>query len=393
MIAELRGKRVLVTGGTGFIGGRLVEKLVLECGAQVRVLVRNFATAARIARFPLQMMHGDVTDREAVQRAASGCDVVFHCAYGNAGTPEQRKATTLDGTEAVAQATLAAGISRMVHISTISVYGQTPDGDLDETAPRKRSGSTYADSKLEAERLAFRYHREHGLPVAVIQATIVYGPFGQVWTIGAINKLKTGLVVLVDGGGGLCNAVYVDDVIDAMLLAAIRDEAVGEAFLISGEVPVTWRDFYRAYEQMLGFEATVAMSVNELRAFARRQKRANSTVMQVLRVFRERPNVRSHILQLPAMAGPYQFLRSALPESLWEGIKGRVLGSGATLHSPSSPERKRIHMPSEAAIALYRAKTRVRIDKAKQRLGYQPRFDLQRGMELTAKWAEWANLL
>jgi len=82
----LRGKQVLVTGGTGFIGGRLVEKLVLECDAKVRVLVRNFAHSASIARFPLEIIQGDVTDTEAVRRAADGCDVIFHCAYGNSGT-------------------------------------------------------------------------------------------------------------------------------------------------------------------------------------------------------------------------------------------------------------------------------------------------------------------
>jgi len=389
----LRGKKVLVTGGTGFIGGRLVEKLVLECDAKVRVLVRNFTSAARIARFPLEMVHGDVTDIEAVRRAADGCDVIFHCAYGNKGTPKQQRMVTVGGTEAVAKAALVAGVSRVVHMSTVSVYGRTPDGDLDETAPRRRSGDLYSDTKLQAEQLVFDYHRKYGLPVVVIQPTIVYGPFSKVWTVWPLTQLKTGQVILINGGNGLCNAVYVDDVVDAMLLAAINDEAIGEAFLISGEAPVTWRDFYGAYEQMLGFKATVAMSMEELQAYLKQVKKANSTIRQVLRMLRENPRLRSLILQLPAIARPYQLIRSILPDPMWERIKNAVLGSRIELSVSPSLERRPIHVPSDSHIALFKSKTRVRIDKAKRQLGYQPRFDLERGMWFTEQWARWANLL
>ena len=387
------GKKVLVTGGTGFIGGRLVEKLILECDARVRVLVRNFTTAVRIARFSLEMIPGDVNDPEAVRRAADGCDVIFHCAYGNKGTLKEQRAITVGGTRAVAEAALKTGVSRMVHVSTVSVYGQTPDGDLDETAPRRRSGEAYADTKLEAEELVLHYYSKHGLPVVVIQPTIVYGPFARVWTIGPITQLKNGRVVLVDGGSGLCNAVYVDDVVDAMVLAATKDGAVGEAFLISGEVPVTWRDFYGAYEQMLGIQSTVSMSMHELRSYVKQRKRADSTIRQVLRVLREKPNVRSFILQLPAVSGPYRFVRSVLPEPAWECAKKTLLGRQSAPKASPSPESKPIHLPSDSHVALFRSKTRVRIDKAKRMLGYHPRFDLERGMWLTEQWARWANLL
>src|SRR5437899_10163551 len=101
---SLQGKKVLVTGGTGFIGGRLVERLVLEWGAQVRVLVRNFAHAVRVARFPIEMVPGDTTDANAMKSAAKGCDAIFHCAYGATADPEKQKAIALKAVEAVAQA-------------------------------------------------------------------------------------------------------------------------------------------------------------------------------------------------------------------------------------------------------------------------------------------------
>jgi len=101
---ELRDSRILVTGGTGFIGGRLVEHLVLKYGADVHALVRNFARAPRIARFSIKMFPGDVTDPEAVDRAVENCDIVFHCAYGGAGGATQQKRATVRGMENVLKA-------------------------------------------------------------------------------------------------------------------------------------------------------------------------------------------------------------------------------------------------------------------------------------------------
>lgn len=390
MTHSLRGEYVLVTGGTGFIGGRLVEKLVLECGAKVRVLVHNFSHAARIARFPVEMVQGEITDIEAVRRAASGCGVIFHCAYGSSGTAKQRRAVTVSGTESVAKAALFTG-ARMVHFSTVSVYGRAADGDLDETAPRKRSGDLYADAKLSAEQLVFKYHRKYGLSAVVIQPTIVYGPFGGFWTVGPISQLKSGYVVLINGGNGLCNAVYVDDVVNAALLAAVKDEAIGEAFLVSAENPVTWRDFYGAYENMLNTQATVSMSLDELRAYTKQQSKANSTLRQVQDMLRD-PELRGRIAQLPVVAGPYRLLRAIVSEERWLRLMQRWFGANLPSGSLNSGERP-IHIPDRTLVALFCARTRVRIDKARQVLGYQPCFDLERGMELTAKWAAWANLL
>jgi predicted dehydrogenase/nucleoside-diphosphate-sugar epimerase len=265
---KLRGHRVLVTGGTGFIGGRLIEKLVLEQGAEVRVLVRDFARASRIARFNIEMVHGDVIDTEAVRSAVRGCDVVFHCAYGNRGTEEEQRAVNVDGAEIVAREVLRAGIPRLVHVSTMAVYGQPSHGDVDETTAYMGPGDAYTQTKRQAERMIVEMSRREGLPAVVLQPTCVYGPYGLAFTIDPLRELRTRKVVLVNGGEGLYNGVYIDDVVNALLLAATEAAAVGEVFLISGDAPVSFREFYGAYERMLGRSSTISMMPDEVRAYS-----------------------------------------------------------------------------------------------------------------------------
>lgn len=241
--AGLAGRTVLVTGATGFIGGRLLERLVLEHGVTVRALVRDFRKASRLGRFGVSLIPGDLTDPAAVRQAAEGSDLIFHCAFGSTGTAEQRRAATVDGIRHVVAAALAARVPRLVHLSTLSAYGHLTTEEITEDSPRRKTGVLYADTKLEAEEIVLHAHRRQGLAGAVIQPTVVYGPFGGWWTAGQIDRLRRGRFALADDGAGACNAVYVDDVVQAAFLAAVADDAVGQTFLVSGLEPVTWKEY------------------------------------------------------------------------------------------------------------------------------------------------------
>lgn len=392
---DLSGERVLVTGGTGFIGGRLVERLVLEYKADVRILIRNFARAPRIARFPVKMVYGDVTDPSDVERAISGCKVVFHCAYGNSGSEKIRRLVNVGGTRNVLEAALHAGVKRVVHLSTLMVYGDTPDGDLDESALRRYSGNPYSDTKLDAEKIAFDYVEKHSLPVTILQPTVVYGPFAPVWTINVLQRLKTERVILVNSGEGLCNAVYIDDAVNAMLLAAVKENAVGEAFLISGEQPVTWQDFYGTYARMLGTAEMVSVSATELLEanYAQKQK-TKGILRETLDILQEEPLVRRRLLRTPEVATSIKVIRSLLPKQIRQSLKRRIKDSSRMSQAQTTPEGEKPMRPMRPPVVqFYASKTRVRIDKAKRMLGYQPVFDFESGMKLTEQWARWANLL
>lgn len=360
----LTGKNVLITGATGFIGGRLVEKLILDHGAKVRALIRAFAHASRIARFDLEMIPHSILDVGAVDRAVAGCDVVFHCAHDF-----QDAQLNLDGAQVLAGACLRHKVKRLVHVSSISVYQPLADGDLDETSPAEPCGWIYPDNKLTVEKMLLQYGSEHGLPVTVLQPTIVYGPYCRPWTISPVWWLTTGRVVLPDIEG-ICNSVYVDDVVDALILAAEREEAVGERFLISGPDVVTWRDFYAAYERMLEVESVVAMPLEEINQI-NRQRHGVASNLKMLRKDPLRAVRWTPVLKLRDLA------RRRLGESFVKKAKKTV---GAQMN-----------MPAELMLDLYRARTTVRIDKARRLLGYEPAFDFERGMNLTAQFVKRAN--
>lgn len=383
------GKTILVTGASGFIGGRVVERLVLEEGANVRALVRNFSSASRIARFPIDMVHGDLIDADKVREAMQGCDIVFHCAHDSSNAATKSGNAVL-GTQIICEAALAAGVSRLVHLSTVAVHGTTNDGDIDEHMAWGPADHPYTSAKRATEKLVLDMAREQGLPGVILQPTIVYGPFCKAWTHQPVNDLKSGLVPLVDGGEGFCNAVYIDDLVDAMFLAATRPNVTAEVFLISGAEPVTWKKFYGAFESALGIQSTQVVAAEKLvqtQAAAAREKKALHKFLTWVR----NPAVFWRIAKSPPFNLVIAALRKIMPKARRDQMASRVVQAPPKPSSAQAAD-KSLHVPNETLLALYKPRTRVRIDKAKKLLGYAPKFDLERGMQLTSQYIHWANL-
>jgi nucleoside-diphosphate-sugar epimerase len=376
-----------VTGATGFIGGRLVEHLIRTEGANVRALVRNFANAPRLARFAVEMVPGDLLSPEALDRAVAGCDVVFHCAYGNGGNESTRKNVTVRGTELLLEAALRHHVRRFVHTSTFSVYGDPPSGDLSEDAPRKYTGATYGDSKIDAEKLALGYCAK-GLSVSVVQPTIVYGPFASTWISKPIEQLSTGRVILVNGGSGTCNAVYVDDVVAAMLRAAVVEAAHNEAFLISGGDSLTWSAFFERLASLVPGSRFAPMSAAEANAYFTAANVRHGLVSETIRVLRREVEKREPVLRerlSSGLAGRLA-LKAAETATILPGPAARRTTENAGSDPP-------IHPLPPPKVAMFASTAHARIEKAARVLGYRPAFDFGRGMAATEAWARWANLV
>ena len=352
--------KTLVTGASGFIGARLVEALT-AAGASVRAAASNEASAARLrAKKSAEAVVADLADPASMARAAEGCATIFHVAYRFGGRQAAQAAVNIEGTRALAEAAARNGARRFVHFSSFAAQGPWRDGDLVEFASPPPGADAYAVVKQKIDAMLLGMAKASKLPVAILQPTIVYGPRGGAWTKRPLHQVKNSRVALPRAGQGLCNAVFIDDVVSAALLAAERDEAVGDVFLISGAAPVTWLDFYRAYAAMTRRVSVFPLDDADFDAEEARRYGSNA----LLRKIRRRVEADA---RLRKFAGPL------LPRD-----------------PAGTPP---LYLPDPGTRALYSAETHVRVDKARRLLGYEPAFDLARGMDATARWARAAGLL
>jgi nucleoside-diphosphate-sugar epimerase len=378
----LRGQKVFVTGASGFIGGRLVEKLVLDEGAEVVALVRKFMNASRLARFPIKMVAGDVLYPDSLNRAMDGCAYAVHCAVDGGGTNAENRRVTVEGTRNICQAAEKFKIKRLVHLSTVSVYGQTAPGVLDETSPKKPQPDPYGTTKLEAETVALEFAGRR-LPVTVLQPTVVYGPWSH-WTVSTAKLLGRGTVVLPDDGGGRCNAVFVDDVVSAIFCALQASQSVPGPYLISGPAPVSWADYYRAYAEWIPGSATGGEPFKAMEKKFARQEFAGA-IAPALFPPGMRLKISRFMQNFPGFWQAYNKSRGRTGASTARNI----LTGALPMIKPDPGLRITPLRPNVQFMAL---RSDVSIKKAQAELGYQPQFDLPKAMQIVGPWLQWAGL-
>jgi nucleoside-diphosphate-sugar epimerase len=251
----LAGKQILVTGGTGFLGGALVHRLSQE-GAVVRVVARNPEKARSIQNLPrVEVVAGDITDAESMHRAVNGCEIVFHSAAALGGALENQRRLNKDGTRNVANAAAGTGVLRMVHVSSIAVYGYNVSGDVTESTPLNPGHDPYNITKAEAEETLREVAAEHRMPYTIIRPGQIYGPGSGMWTGKLFRLARIRPTPWVGNGNGFVFPIYIDDVVDLMLAAAEHPDAVGEAFNCTPDPSPTWREFLGAYSKLAGHES------------------------------------------------------------------------------------------------------------------------------------------
>ena len=256
---------VAVVGASGFIGTRTVEHLVLGTTSRVRAVLRSYSQLSRLSELPqdrLAFVKADLSEAAALERAFAGCDVVIDCSFGSHGTAEQQWQTTVEGARNLVQAVRTAGVSRLVHLGSAAVFDVGDRDVFDDDCPKIEAAfPSYENAKRVAEEIVL----SSGFNAMVLRPTVVYGPWGRDWTLAVLRRLKAGgrgLPSRSDGsGGGASNAVYVDDVVGAILSAAAAS-ATGAA-LIGPAERITWGEFFDALRRLVPESGAASATVED----------------------------------------------------------------------------------------------------------------------------------
>ncbi len=246
---SLTGKKALVTGANGFLGAALVNRLISD-GVAVRALVRN-PEKATVLPAQADVQQGDITDPARMADVAQGCDVVFHVAAMLGGALNAQRRVNVEGARNVMHAAAEAG-ARVVHVSTISVYGYRSSGDVTEETTPAPHHEPYGVSKWEGEQVVQEVGTARAVPYAIIRPGMIYGPRSDLWSGQMFRLARRKPTVFIGNGSGSAYPIFVTDVVDMLVVLAHHEAAVNQTFHCTPDPSPTWRAFLGAYSHLAG---------------------------------------------------------------------------------------------------------------------------------------------
>ncbi len=325
--------KVLVTGAAGFLGGHLVEML-LERGDEVRAMVRPVEDSARLQTLgDVEVVYGDLTEPETLKRAVQGVQRVYNVAAktGPWGLEDIYRAINVRGLADLITVSMDAGVQRIVHTSSITVYGHHLHGIVTEDHPFHAEDNPYSRTKVAGEKLIANLVKDRGASVVIVRPAWIYGPRDTASFGRFVALVESGKGFVIGSGKNIVPVVYVRDVAQGMIKAGdAGNEAIGQAYTIADDRRVTQAEYL-------------------------------NTIADFLQV----PPVSRHI--------PYQAVYSGarVAELTWQALGRRK----------SDPPPVTTY-----GITLLGGNQEFSIEKARRELGYEPQFDMIRGVSQGVKW-------
>src|SRR6478672_289176 len=244
-----------VTGGSGFVGGRLIERLRRD-GHDVRALARSEQAASRVAELGAEPLRGELGDVAALRAGADGCELAFHAAatLGDWGSREDFERGNVQGTKNVLGACADAGVRRFVHVGTeAALMAGEPLVEVDESAPlRPDSPVLYSSTKAQAEQAVLAASRD-GFETVAVRPRFVWGRGDTTLLPAMVDLVRGGRFAWIAGGRHRTAITHVDNTVEGLVLAAGSGHP-GNAYFVTDGEPVVFREFVSQLLRTQGVE-------------------------------------------------------------------------------------------------------------------------------------------
>ncbi|MBD2459682.1 NAD(P)-dependent oxidoreductase [Oscillatoria sp. FACHB-1407] len=351
-----------VIGASGFIGQRIAEVLHTQEKANVRAIVRSQASSSQLRLSGVDHRIANALDQSALEKAFKGCDVIIHSATGSPGFIRG----TMDATYKAAQ---RANVRRLIYMSSMCVHGQAPaPGTREESPLRKPQPFPYNSAKIDSERSLLKLRSRGSVEVVIFRPGIVFGPRSP-RIIEIANQILNGTAYLVNGGQGICNTTYIDNLVHAVVLAMYADGIDGQAFFIGEHEQVTWAELYHLLARALGVkpdQIPVVAPVGPQKT-SLKQTIADSVLVQKL--------------------------LASISDDLKQSVK-KLLGKQKTASAPvSQPPLIGVQGSKQVErcvtyemTLLHQSPYKLPYNKAEQRLGYTPIVRFPNAFQQTVEW-------
>lgn len=250
---EIIAQPVLVTGATGFIGSRVVHKL-LQNGVAVKILALPGEAAPAEWADKVEIVRGSISDPHAIEKATAKAKTIIHLVAIVTDWGDEKKywEFTVEGSRLIFEQAIK-NKARVVLASSIVVYGdKIRTQSCPEETPYGKAFGPYSRTKQAQEKLAWDYYKNKGMRLTVVRPANVYGPRSGPWLHDVINVLRSGSPGLISGGNMNAGLAYVDNVADILILAGSTDKAIGRAYNASDGTDVTWGQYFTDIAQIIG---------------------------------------------------------------------------------------------------------------------------------------------
>ncbi|NMF60570.1 NAD-dependent epimerase/dehydratase family protein [Pseudanabaena yagii] len=353
--------KIGIVGASGFVGNRAAE-VFYEQGHEIRPIVRSQASAERLTPKNLDYQIASAFDQSQLAAAFKGCDVVIHSVLGSPGLIR-------GSVEPAYKAAQKAGVRRIIYLSSMIVHRSAPAVGTTEASPLVEKQQFPAHpAKIYAERKLLKLRQNGAVEVVIFRPGIVFGPRSR-WVSELANQLCQGTAYFINEGKGVCNSVYIDNLIHGIQLGMTTPAADGEAFFVGDREQVTWFDFYRPFAEAFGVDPNQIpnLVVPEF-THSRKQELIGSVV-------------NSQFVQ--------KFLAS-VPEDFKQNLKNiipkRNKPSVTQVEELTKTEKKPEPVVNEMMAELQQSQYKLPFDKAERILGYQQIVSFDEGCRLSIEW-------